>query len=200
MNPISMLMRSRWILALRGALALLLGLFALLMPGVTLLSLIAVFALYALLVGAVSIIGALRHSRNADDWWALLLLGIVSLLAGALAATHPALTALALVMVIGVNALVTGMLDIVLALRLRKAMPGAWLLTLSALVSIAFAVLILAYPDVGALALVWMIGVYALLTGALYLTLAYRAGALPARAGFTRPRVDRRTGERRMAR
>jgi len=200
MNAIPMLMRSWWILALRGAIALLFGIFALAMPGLTLFSLIAIFAIYALLVGAVSVIGALRNWRS-EGWWALLLLGLVSLAAGVLATMRPTLTALALVIVIGVNALVTGALDIFLAAKLRHVMRDEWLLILSAVVSIAFGALIIAYPGAGALALVWLIGVYALLTGVLYLVLAFRANSkrrLTPVAPDGRPRLERRTGERRM--
>jgi uncharacterized membrane protein HdeD (DUF308 family) len=184
MDSLPMLTRSWWILALRGALAVLFGIFALAMPDVTLLSLIALFAIYAVLAGAVAIAGAIRSRRTSRDWWILLLLGIVSVGAGLLAALRPGLTALALVIVIAVNALLNGALDIALAVRLRKFIEGEWLLMLSAATSIAFGLLILLYPGAGALALVWIIGVYALLLGALYLTLAYRGRRT---AGGARP-------------
>lgn len=191
MNSIPMLMRSWWILALRGAAGVLFGVLAFAMPDVTLLSLIALFAIYAVLAGTVAAAGALRNRRRADDWWILLLLGLVGIAAGVLAALRPALTALALVIVIGVNALITGILEIALAINLRKFIEGEWLLILSAVTSIAFGLLILAYPGAGALALVWMVGAYALLTGALYLALAWRArrraggGGAPARINGT---------------
>lgn len=175
MNSIPMLMRSWWILALRGAAGVLFGVLAFAMPDVTLLSLIALFAIYAVLAGTVALAGALRNRRSANDWWILLLLGLAGTAAGVLAALRPALTALALVIVIGVNALITGILEIALAINLRKFIEGEWLLILSAVTSIAFGLLILAYPGAGALALVWMIGAYALLTGTLYLALALRA-------------------------
>lgn len=175
MNAVPMLVRSWWILALRGAFALLFGILALAVPGVTLLSLLALFSAYALLAGAVSVAGAWRNRHGARDWWVLLLLGAASIAAGALAIAYPALTALALVLIIGANALVTGALDIVLALRLRQFIGDEWLLIVSAATSIVFGLLIIAYPGAGALALVWLIGAYALLTGSLYLVLAYRA-------------------------
>lgn len=210
MSTMPMLMRSWWILALRGAIAVLFGVFALTMPGLTLLSLIAVFAVYALLTGAVALVGAVDNRKTAKDWWVMLLIGIVSIVAGVLATLHPALTALALVLVIGVNALITGLLEIVLAIRLRKTIHGEWMLILSAATAIVFGLLILAYPDAGALALVWMIAVYALLSGALYLALAYRARAGKLRrptlvetapgskSGGGWSKAERRSGDRRM--
>lgn len=190
-----------WIFALRGLLGVVLGVIALAMPGITLLSLIAVFAVYALLAGVVAVAGALRNRHNASDWWILLTLGLASILAGVLASLHPALTALVLVVVIGLNAILTGMLDIMLAVRLRNVVRGEWLLLLSAATSLAFGALIIAYPGAGALALVWLIGTYALLTGLLYLIMAYRAymaEAAPAAPSGEARRVERRSGERRM--
>ncbi len=205
MISVPTLMQSWWICALRGAIAVLFGIFALAVPGVTLISLIAVFAVYAILAGTVAVVGALRNRKSAGDWWILLLLGIVSIVAGVLATLQPALTVLAMVIVIGVNALVTGVLDIALAVRLRKVISGEWLLILGAATAIVFGLLILAYPGAGALALVWMIGAYALLTGTLYLALAYRVYAgqtrRPTAAAGSRdakPRQERRVGERRM--
>ncbi|CDG82073.1 putative membrane protein [Janthinobacterium agaricidamnosum NBRC 102515 = DSM 9628] len=207
-SAIHMLMRSWWILALRGLVAVLFGIAALALPAVTLLSLIAVFAVYALLAGTVSVVGALGNRQRSDDWWILLALGVCSLVAGVLAAMYPALTGLALVLVIGINALVTGALDIVLALRLRKAMRGESLLIVSAAVSLLFGFLVLAYPAAGALVLVWLIGGYALLTGALYLVLAYRVYRGNARRprlvadlmqGGARKGVERRVAERRTS-
>lgn len=169
-----MLMRSWWVLAMRGAVGVLFGVLAFAMPDVTLLALMALFAIYAVLAGTVAVAGAMRNRRRANDWWVLLLLGLVGIGAGVLAALRPALTALALVIVIGVNALITGVLEIALAINLRKFIEGEWLLILGAVTSIAFGLLILAFPGAGSLALVWIIGAYALLTGALYLALALR--------------------------
>ncbi|HEV7814323.1 MAG TPA: HdeD family acid-resistance protein [Janthinobacterium sp.] len=212
-----MLMQSRWIFTLRGAIAILLGLFALAMPGMTLLSLTVLFAVYAVLGGAVALAGAIRHRRTDRDWWALLLLGLVSIAAGVLATIYPVMTALVLVMLIGANALVSGVLDLVLAVRLRQHARGAWMLILSGLVSLVFGALVLIYPGAGALALIWMIAVYALATGVLYLILAFHgprtarrldapAGAprstdLPAAApaGVQRRSAERRFGDRRLA-
>ncbi|MES2740332.1 MAG: HdeD family acid-resistance protein [Pseudomonadota bacterium] len=175
MASIPLLTQSWSIFALRGVIALLLAGFALLAPGITLLSLIAVFAAYALLAGAVSVVGALRHRQSDRNWWLLMVLGLVSVAAGVLAVMRPALAALALVMVIGANAMVTGVLEIVLAVRVRNHVQGEWLLVLSGAVSLVFGAMLLLYPGAGALAVVWLVGLYATITGVLYLALAWRA-------------------------
>jgi uncharacterized membrane protein HdeD (DUF308 family) len=83
-------LQSWWMLALRGAIALLFGVLAVLWPGITLLWLAALFAAYALIGGAVSVIGAVKNRKSDEEWWLILLLGLVSLGAGVIAVLHPA--------------------------------------------------------------------------------------------------------------
>jgi uncharacterized membrane protein HdeD (DUF308 family) len=199
-----MVLRTWWVLALRGVLALLFGTLALILPGPTVLSLVALFAVYALLAGIVCLAGAVRNRRHATgthafDWWLLLLLGLVSVAAGVLTTMRPALAALVLVVIVGINAIVTGVLDIILAVRLRnKARRGGdWLLLASGLASIVFGTILVTLPGVGALALVWLIGVYAIVAGVLYLMLAYRCyDRAPQTAGKVEE-AERRVAERR---
>jgi uncharacterized membrane protein HdeD (DUF308 family) len=191
-----MLSRSWGTLALRGVIAILFGVLALIWPDLTLLALAALFAAYALLTGAVLAIGAVKNRKSSEDWWLLLLIGLVSLGAGAIAVVHPALTALVLVLVMGANALITGVLDIATAIRLRKIIRNEWLLILSGVASIVFGVLVFLFPDAGALALVWLISLYALVTGILIMALAFRLRAKTK----TTVESDRRVGpDRRMS-
>ena len=172
-----LLLRLWWMLALRGVIALLFGVLALVWPGLTLLWLVALFAAYALLGGAASVIGAVRHRHSDEKWWLILLLGLVSIGAGVSTILYPGLTALVLVLVMGANALVTGVLDIAVAIRLRKAMRGEWLLIVTGIISIVFGVLVFLFPGAGALALAWLISVHAIVTGVLLLALAFRVRA-----------------------
>lgn len=184
-----------WALALRGIIAILFAVLALFWPGITLLSFVALFAAYALLGGAASVFGAVRSRRSSEDWWIPLLLGLVSIGAGVITLVHPGLTALVLVLVIGANALVTGVLDIASAIRLRKTMRGEWLLALSGLASLVFGILVFLFPGAGALALIWLISLYAFVTGVLLLGLAFRLrGRTPAWDGTVERRItpDRR--------
>lgn len=183
-----------WTFALRGAAGIVFGLLALFWPGLTLLALVALFAAYALVGGGAMLAGALRH-RGGDDWWIGLLLGAVSIGAGAVAILRPGLTALVLVLLMGANALVTGVLDILLALRLRHTPRTGWLLGLAGIASLAFGVLVFLYPGAGALAMVWLVGAWALATGALLLALALRlraARAAPPGTAERRVHPDRR--------
>jgi uncharacterized membrane protein HdeD (DUF308 family) len=186
------LLRYWWMLALRGGIAIAFGLLALLLPGITLLSLIALFAVYAMFGGAVWTIGAI-HNRNSDDhWWLLLMAGLAGIGAGLIALVHPALTALVLILLIGANALVSGVLDIVIAVRLRRHIRGELLLVLSGVASVVFGLVVFLYPlGAGALALVWLVGIYAIVTGLLLLALALRVRAW-ARAAHPNEAYDAR--------
>ena len=165
------LLRSWWLLGLRGSVALLFGVAAVLWPAITLVTLAALFAGFALLAGAVWIFGAIQHRKADQRWWVRLFLGGFSVCAGVAAALHPALTTVALILLMGANALVSGVLDIVVAVRVRKYMQGEWLLVLSGIVSILFGVVVLLFPTgAGALALAYVAGFHALLTGAFLLT------------------------------
>lgn len=167
------LLKSWWLLALRGAVTLLFGIAAMLWPAITLLTLAALFAAFAIVAGALWVVGALRNRPGDERWWVLLLLGACSIAAGVLAALYPGLTTVVLVLLVGANAVVTGVLDIIVAIRVRKHMKGEALLLLTGVVSILFGAIVLLYPmGAGALALAWMIGIYAIITGSMLLALA----------------------------
>jgi uncharacterized membrane protein HdeD (DUF308 family) len=178
-----LLLRSWWMLALRGAAALLFGILALIWPGMTLLVLVALFAAFALISGGASVIAAIRHRNTDKGWWLILLLGVVSLAAGVIAVFNPGITILVLVLLMGANALVTGILDIVVAIRLRKQIEREWLLALAGVVSIVFGLLVFLFPAAGALAMVFLVSFYAVFTGILLLTLAFRARKWVKRSG-----------------
>lgn len=173
---------SWWVFVLRGAAALIFGLLALAWPGITLLFLVALFAAYALISGGAALVGAIRNRSDDRHWWIVLLLGLASVAAGVLAIFMPALTALALVLLMGANAVVNGVLEIILAVRLRRHLRGEWLLGLAGVLSTVFGVLVLLFPGTGALALVWVIAVWAMAIGILLIA-----------AGFS---LRKRLGER----
>jgi uncharacterized membrane protein HdeD (DUF308 family) len=187
---------SWWVLALRGVIALLFGILAFLSSGLTLLGLMALFAAYAFLGGIVSVIGALQHRKRSEDWGLPLLLGLSAVGAGVVAVIHPGLTAMVLVLLIGANALMAGVLDIATAIRLRHVISGEWMLILSGIASVVFGILVFLFPGAGALALITFISAYAIVTGVLLLIAAFRirAGA-KTRTAFTERRVrpDRRS-------
>jgi uncharacterized membrane protein HdeD (DUF308 family) len=167
-------MPSWWVLVLQGATALVFGVLAALWPELTLLLLVALFAAYALVAGVGALVGAIRNRGTDRNWWIVLLWGIVSVAAGVLAVIWPAITALVLVLLMGANALVSGVLQIVLAVRLRERIQGEWLLGLAGLLSILFGLFVLILPGAGALALVWLIAAHAIAIGILLVVAGLR--------------------------
>lgn len=162
-------------LAVRGGVSLLFGILAALWPGLTLMWLIVLFAAYAVIGGFASISAAVQNRKSNSEWWLPLLLGLIGLLAGAIALLNPGLTAVVLVLLIGATALASGIVDITMAIRLRKVIQGEGFLILNGIVSVLFGVFVFFFPGAGALALVWLISIYAVVTGVLLLALAWRA-------------------------
>jgi len=159
-----------WAFALRGTLALLFGLGALSYPGLTLLVLIIFFGIYALIDG----ITALLMGIGEKKWYVYMLLGLISVAAGVIAIARPGVTALALLFVIGLWALIKGVTEIVAAIQIRKEVEGEWALALSGVFSVLFGLFVLVRPGAGALALVWLIAIYAFALGILQLMLGFR--------------------------
>jgi uncharacterized membrane protein HdeD (DUF308 family) len=171
-----------WMPVLRGVLAIAFGVLALIVPGATLLVLVALFAAWALVGGVASIVAAYKN-RTTDKWWLVLLLGIVSIAAGVVAVMNPGITIFVLVLLMGANALVTGVLEIAMAVRLRKSIQNEWLLVLAGAVSVLFGIAVLVFPPLGAIAMVWLVSFYATLTGVLLVALGVRARKWGPRGG-----------------
>jgi uncharacterized membrane protein HdeD (DUF308 family) len=168
------LARNWWSLVIRGVLAIMLAILTFVWPGITLQAIVLLFGAYALLDGAFSIAGAWHASKAHERWGALLLHGLAGIGAAAITILWPAITAIALVFLIAAWAIVTGVLHIIAAIRLRKYITGEWLLALTGVASVAFGVLMMTAPVVGALVIALWIGVYALVFGCLLLALGFR--------------------------
>jgi len=161
-----------WTFVLRGVVAILFGLLMLLAPAMGLLTLIFLFGFYALADGLFNVIAAFRRTGgDQQPWWALLIEGLFSIIAGLVALLVPGLTALVLLYIIAFWAFATGAMEIAAAIRLRRKITGEWALALSGALSILIGLILVIAPGAGALAMAVWIGVYALIFGALLITL-----------------------------
>jgi uncharacterized membrane protein HdeD (DUF308 family) len=172
------LTRNWWLLALRGVAAIVFGALAFAMPLITLTALVLLFGAYAFVDGVFNVVAAVTVPPGVRRWWPLLIEGIVSIAAGVLTFFFPAITALGLLFLIAAWAVVTGVFEIAAAVRLRKAITGEWLLLLSGILSVLFGMLLFLFPGAGALAVVWWIGAYAIVFGAMLLGLAFKLRSL----------------------
>jgi uncharacterized membrane protein HdeD (DUF308 family) len=166
-----LLARYWWALALRGVFAVLFGLLTFFMPGITLLTLVLLFGAYVLLDGIFDIVAAIR---SPSHHWALILEGIVGIIAGILTFTWPGITAMVLLYLVAFWAIFTGVLEIVAGIRLREVLTGEIWLILMGVLSLLFGLFILIFPGAGALALLFWIGAYALVFGFMLIVLAFR--------------------------
>jgi len=190
-----MLARRWWILAIRGAAAILFGLLTFVAPASSLYALIILFGAYAIVDGAFDIGLAFRGTHAGKHWGSLIFQGVISIAAGVLTFMWPKMSALVLLLVIAAWAVITGASALAAAVRLRKHIQGEWMLGLAGLLSIAFGLLLFVYPGPGALAVIIWIGADAILHGALLLALAFRLrhwartseGSLPTEGGLHVP-------------
>jgi uncharacterized membrane protein HdeD (DUF308 family) len=178
-----------WALAIRGVIAILFGLAALLRPGIALAALILLFGAYALVDGVFAIVGVFRGTRAGTPRWLLLLEGVVSILAGLIAFIFPGLTAIALLYLVAAWAVVTGLAEIATAIRLRQEIQGEWALILGGILSVLFGLLLAVLPGVGILSLIWLIGAYAVVFGVLLLITAFQVHGRDSQRGERPPRV-----------
>ena len=139
-----------------------------------LLALVYLFGIYVLVDGLLGVSVAIQARKEIDSWGVLLLWGLLGVAVCILAFVKPDITALALLFYIAFWAIATGVLEIAAAIRLREVIKNEWLLILAGLVSVAFGVLLIARPDVGALAVLALIGVYAIVLGVLLVLFAFK--------------------------
>ena len=175
-NAIGELPRHWWVVALRGLAAIIFGILAFIWPGITLGVLILFYGAYAIVDGALALYAAIRS--RGQPVWALLLEGMLGIGAGLVAFFWPAITALVLLYVIAAWAILTGVMEVIAAVRLRQAITNEWALILSGVLSVVFGLLLVIQPGTGALTLVWLIGLYAVLFGVGLLAFAWRLRGL----------------------
>jgi uncharacterized membrane protein HdeD (DUF308 family) len=161
-----------WAVALRGLAAVLFGIAALVWPAITLQVLVLLFGAYALVDGIFSLVQAFGSGTRFRGLVAVE--GLASIAVGVVALVWPGITALALIYLIAAWAVVTGILEVVAAVQLRKLIENEWLLVLGGIASVAFGVIVALQPGAGALAMVWLIGAYAIAFGVLLIALGFR--------------------------
>ena len=164
-----------WALLIRGIAAIMFGIVAFMWPGITLTALVLLFGMYALIDGLSAIrFGAASYQRSESSWWEMMLVGVLGVFVAIITFLWPGITAMALLVVIGIWAIVRGIMEIAAAIRLRKVLTHEWLLALAGVLSIVAGIIILARPQLGALAIVWLIGFWAILVGIIATILAFR--------------------------
>ncbi len=181
---LSFLAKNWWILVVRGVAAVIFGILAFMWPALTVAVLVLFWGAYALADGVVGLFAVFK-GPHADGfpWW-LLIASLAGIFAGVFTFANPALTALALLTLIGAFAIVRGVMEISAAIRLRKEIDNEWLLGLAGLASVAFGALVMLAPGAGALAIVLWIGAASIVIGVLEILLGFKLkNRVPPAAG-----------------
>jgi uncharacterized membrane protein HdeD (DUF308 family) len=168
-----MLARNWWIVALRGAAALVFGVLAFLWPHIALVVLVLLFGAYVLVDGIFNLINA-ALGQTREPRWIVAVMGIAGIIIGIVTLVWPDLSAMALIYLIAIWAVTVGAFTILAAVRLRDDIDDEWLMAFTGVVLILFGLAIAIVPGPGALALVWLISAFVVAYGVLQLLLAFR--------------------------
>jgi uncharacterized membrane protein HdeD (DUF308 family) len=169
-----MIKNYRTMFLFRGLAAILFGILTLVWPKISLAALVLVFGIFAVISGITAIVAALRN-REEHHWGVLLFEGILGVLAGVVALVWPGITALAFLFLISAWAILIGILELVAPLAFPMSFGRGLLFALSGIVSIVFGALIAAQPAAGLLTVVWLIGIYAIIVGIMYIVVYFEA-------------------------
>jgi uncharacterized membrane protein HdeD (DUF308 family) len=176
-GAVNVIARNWWALLIRGIVAIIFGILAFIWPGATILAIGILFGAYAFVDGVFAIIATVRAAEAGERWWPFLIEGIVGILIAAITFYDIRITLLALYLTIAAWAFITGIFEIVAAIQLRKAIANEFWLILGGIASIAFGVLMVIFPLIGALALIWLIGTYAIIFGIIMIAFSFRLRA-----------------------
>ena len=168
-------------LLLRGLLAIAVGIVSVAWPNITVGAFVIVFAVYAFIAAVMDALRAFSSSR-AGPVAGYLLLAILSAAAGVVALVWPNITALALVIWVAAWAIVTGIVEAALAFRQGATAGERAMWALTGLVSVALGVVLFIRPDIGALSLATVFGLFSIVYGISALMLAFQARKVDASA------------------
>jgi uncharacterized membrane protein HdeD (DUF308 family) len=164
-----------WVLLLRGIVTLLFGLVAISWPGITLVILVKIFALYVVVSGSISIILGLMGIGKKKTWWLDIIKGLIAIAIGLFALNHIGFTSVFLAVLIGVFAIIEGIVDLVSLYEYRKNIDHRFLLGLSGVISILFGIIIILNPIVATVIYIWVIGLMSLILGPVLIVMAFKA-------------------------
>ncbi|MBX3379394.1 MAG: HdeD family acid-resistance protein [Phycisphaeraceae bacterium] len=163
------------LLLFRGICAIAFGAIAVTMPLPTIATLIWMVAAFCVIDGVFALVAAIsgRAKAYAPTWW-LVLVGVLGIVAGIAIFEFPGVAGLLMLKFIAFFAIFRGVFEIVGAIQLRKVIRNEWVLILGGLIDIAFGVYVLAFPGQSALAMVMVLGIFAIISGVSLVALSMR--------------------------
>lgn len=171
---IEIIINKWWVFLLRGLVAILFGVLALIWPQITLLTLVVLFGAFVLLDGIFSVIAGVTSRKENYYWWTLLFTGLLEIAIGLLTLFWPNVTGIILLYLIASWAVIVGILDIILAIQIRREIKNEWMLIIDGVFSVLIGVVLFIFPAASAVALAWLIGLFAILLGIVFIILGFR--------------------------
>lgn len=171
---IQVIARNWWAWLIRGIAAIIFGVLAWLWPGLTWVTIAIFFGAYALVDGIFAILATIRAAETHQRWWPFLIEGIVGILIAAIAFYDVRIVIVALYLTIAAWAFLTGIFELIAAVQLRKQIANEFWLILGGLASIAFGVLMLMYPIISAIVIIYIIAAYAIVFGIMMIAFSLR--------------------------
>ena len=159
--------RKWWLFLLRGLAAVLFGLLAIIWPELTVMTLVILFGAFVLVDGLFALLAGFVTVEGNPRWWALNIAGLLAVVIGVVTFIWPEITETVLLYFIAAWAVVTGLFRFIAALQLRQTIAGEWLMLLNSILSVIFGILLFVFPQEGAVGLVIVIGVFAMILGIL---------------------------------
>ncbi|PSL49022.1 uncharacterized membrane protein HdeD (DUF308 family) [Chitinophaga niastensis] len=163
-----------WIFLLRGIFALVLGVLAVFWPGITFATLIVFLGAYLFIAGIFAVAGAIAARKTNENWSVFLFSGLIGVILGILTFYNPFATGAALIYLVAFWAMLAGLMEIIIAIRLRKVITGEGWYIMGGLLTIIFGILLVSNPVAAAVTLTWVFGIYAIITGVMLISLSWR--------------------------
>ena len=167
-----------WIAVLRGLIAILFGIFALVIPQGAGSVLVLIFGMFLLVDVLLNLIGSILNYRTAVDWWVYLVIGMLEIGVVIIIFVRPEITGTVLAILIGLWALFKGLIELMAGIALRDEVRGEWILILAGIMTIVFGVFALMLPFTESVAAIWMLGLYAMLNGTLWVVIGFESRSL----------------------
>ena len=171
----SLYQRTWWSLLARGIAAIVFGMLALFWPDRVLDTLITILGIFVLVVGIVFTLSAVANRSPDRHWIRHLIPGIIGIVVGIVTIAWPEITTVFLVYLVAIWALIHGIGEIHAALRLRKDIAGEYVPLIIGIASIVIGVILLLAPLMAGALIMWLVGLFILILGILWLIMAFRA-------------------------
>jgi uncharacterized membrane protein HdeD (DUF308 family) len=171
----SLYQRTWWSLLIRGIAAIVFGILALFWPDRVLDTVVTLLGVFVLVVGIIFTIGALTQRGPDRHWLRHLVPGIIGIVVGIITIARPEFLAVVIIYLIAAWAVIHGIGEIHAALRLRKDVAGEWMPLVIGIASVVIGVILFLQPLMAGAVIIWLVGLFMLILGILWLIMAFRA-------------------------